>query len=271
MGYLNNINTNIMNNIIIDNFFQKFNYDSEKTLHVGIERESFTSRNGKIIPLTPEILPLIYKIQPKFQSFGYELSACQLEMRYGPYHISEVNDGLLSASAELQDLEERFNFSCYFADTAGQEIPLDVYPDPTGRYAKISASLSKDILHAACYIAGTHVHIGMPNANDALRVYNCLSKHVHELIEMGDNSNGERINYYKLMSNNLEPISHENIDSWVQHAMDNGYYNDPRKNWTLIRLSIHGTIEFRMFGSTPDISKINEWVNVCYGLCKMYL
>lgn len=261
----------MISNQIINNFFQKFNYDSEKTLYVGIERESFTTRDGRILPIVPKILPLIEIDQPRFQSFGYELSACQLEMRYGPYHISEVNSGLLSATVELNDFEKQLNFSCYFADTAGQEIPLDIYPDPTGRYAKIVASLSNDILHAACYIAGTHVHIGMPNANDALRVYNNLGKHVHELIEMGDNSNGERINYYKLMSSNLEPTPHENIDSWVQHAIDNGYYDDPRKNWTLIRLSIHGTIEFRMFGSTPDISKIIHWVNTCRDLCKMYL
>ena len=259
------------NNQVVDNFFQKYNYDSEKTLYVGIERESFTIRNGIIVPIVPEILPLIELCKPKFQSFGYELSACQLEMRYGPYHISEVSNGLLSASVELKKFEDQLNFSCYFADTAGQEISLDIYPDPTGRYARIAATLSKDILHAACYIAGTHVHIGMPNANVAPKVYNKLCKHVPSLVKAGDNSQGERINYYKLMSNNLEPKPHKNINAWVRHALDNGYYTDPRKNWTLIRLSIHGTIEFRMFGSTPDISKVIEWVNTCRDLCSMYL
>lgn len=256
---------------IVEDFFQKFNYDSEKTLYVGIEREAFTARNGKIFPLTPELLPLIELSNPKFQSFGYELSACQLEMRYGPYHVSDISNGINLANTELKNLEEQLKFSCYFADTAGQEIPLDVYPDPTGRYAKISASLSPEVLHAACYIAGTHVHIGMPNPKDALRVYNNVSNHVQELINMGDNSYGERIRYYKIMKSDIEPTYHKDIKAWVQDALDKNYYEDPRKNWSIIRLSIHGTIEFRMFGSTPDISKIYQWANTCRDLCNMYL
>lgn len=260
-----------MKNQVVKSFFQRFNYDSKKTLYVGIERESFTTRNGKILPLTPELLPLIELGIPKFQSFGYELSACQLEMRYGPYHISDVSKGLVLANGELKKFEDSLNFSCYFADIAGGEIPLDVYPDPTGRYAKIVATLSPSVLHAACYVAGTHVHIGMPNADDALRVYNNLPKHVSELIDMGDGSQGERMRYYKLMTSSIEPKTHKNIKAWVQDALDKKYYEDPRKNWSIIRLSIHGTIEFRMFGSTPDISKINQWVNTCHDLCSMYL
>lgn len=256
---------------IIKDFLQKFNFDPNKKLYVGIERESFTTRDGKIIPLTPEVLPLIELMQPRFQSFGYELSACQLEMRYGPYHISEVHDGVTLAFNELKEIEKQLNFSCYFSDTAGQEIPLDVYPDPTGRYAKIASSLSRDVLYAACYIAGTHVHIGMPNAEDALNVYNNVCKHVWDLVKIGDNSKGERINYYKLMTSNLEPSPHKNIDAWVKDALDKNYFEDPRKNWSLIRLSIHGTIEFRMFGSNPDLSKIYQWVNTCRDLCNMYL
>jgi len=256
---------------VVQTFLDKFNFDPKKSLYVGIERESFTSREGKIIPLVPEILPLIKLTQPKFQDFGYELSACQLEMRYGPYHISDVLNGFSLADRELKNLEEKFNFSCYFADTAGQEISLDVYPDPTGRYAKMASSLDPKVLHAACYVAGTHVHVGMPNAEDALRVYNKLSKHLQGLIEVGDNSQGERISYYKLMSNKTNPQLHENIMAWVNHSLDEKYYEDPRKNWALIRISIHGTIEFRMFGSTPDTLKIYNWVNMCYDLCKMYL
>lgn len=252
-------------------FFKQFKFDPSKTLFVGIEREAFASRNGKILPIVPEVLPAINNLNPEFQIFGYELSACQIEMKYGPYHVSEVHDGLLKAEKERINFEEKFDFECIFSDTAGQEIPLDIYPDPTGRYAKIASSLSRDVLHAACYVAGTHVHIGMPSAVDALRVYNNLCSHVDELTKMGDNSNGERISYYQLMSKETTPKSHTSMQSWFEDSVEKGYSNDPRKCWTLIRISIHGTIEFRMFGSTPDLDKINKWVNECRDLCCRYL
>lgn len=252
-------------------FFEQFKFDSSKALFVGIEREAFTSRKGKILPIAPEVLPIIDILKPEYQIFGYELSACQIEMKYGPYHQFEVSNGLRESEMERKIFEEMLDFNCYFSDTAGQEIPLDIYPDPTGRYAKIASSLSKDVLHAACYVAGTHVHIGMPSAEDALRVYNSLCPHVDDLTKMGDNSNGERISYYQLMSKETNPRSHTSMQSWFEDSVEKGYSLDPRKCWTLIRISIHGTIEFRMFGSTPDLDKINKWANECRDLCCRYL
>jgi hypothetical protein len=255
----------------IASFLGKFNFDPEKTLFVGIERESFTARDGTILPLTPEILPLIQEDCPEFQRFGYELSACQLEMQYGPYKMKDAYCGLILADDELTRIQKKFNFKCYFADIADQDIPLDVYPDPTGRYGILVATLKPEVLHAACYVAGTHIHIGMPSATDALRVYNQVCNHTEELIESGDNSNGERLRYYSLMSKAVNPVTHMDTNSWFTHAVSSGHDRNPRNCWTLIRISIHGTIEFRMFGSTPDLKKVHEWASMCHDLCKKYL
>lgn len=267
----NKINNFIMKTKEMSLFFEQFNFDPQKTLFVGIEREAFTSKNGKILPIVPEVLPVINSFKPEFQVFGYELSACQIEMKYGPYSHSDVYSGLINAEYERKSFEEKLNFECHFSDTAGQDISLDIYPDPTGRYAAIAKSLSPEVLHAACFVAGTHVHIGMPSADDALRVYNNLCSHVDELTQMGDNSKGERLLYYRLMSKETTPKKHESLQSWFEDSVEKGYSCDPRKCWTLIRISVHGTIEFRMFGSTPDIDKINQWVSVCRNLCCQYL
>ncbi len=255
----------------LTSFLGKFNFNPEKTLYVGIERESFTTVDGIILPLTPKILPLIERENPVSQIFSYELSACQLEMKYGPFRIEDVYNGLISANDELAKIEKKLDFISYFADVAGQEISLEVYPDPTGRYGILASTLTKEVLHAACYVAGTHVHIGMPSAEDALRVYNKVCSHARELISLGDNSRGERIRYYSLMSKELYPAEHLDINSWFLHSRNNNYCEDPRKCWTLIRISVHGTIEFRMFGSTPNLQKVNEWAEKCHNLCKKYL
>jgi ribosomal protein S18 acetylase RimI-like enzyme len=47
-----------------------------------------------------------------------------------------------------------------------------------------------------------------------------------------------------------------------------GFDKDPRKCWTLIRISKNGTIEFRMFGATPSLERIVGWAKLCHDLCK---
>ena len=142
-----------------------------------------------------------------------------------------------------------------------------MYPDPSGRYALISRSMSHSVLSAACRIIGVHIHIGMPDHDTALFVYNGLIPYVRFLCRQGDISGGKRMRLYKRVSPQYEPPHFENWSDFYHFAVANRFDHDPRSCWKIIRISSHGTIEFRMFDSTKSIDTIVEWAHLCHSLC----
>lgn len=107
----------------------------------------------------------------------------------------------------------------------------------------------------------------MPYYITAMRVYNNLIKHTDYLCELGDNSNGRRLEIYKIMAPDYFPRPYNDWIDYYSTALEKGFDDDPRSCWTLIRISKHGTIEFRMFGSSRDLSKIVFWARECHRLC----
>lgn len=243
---------------------EKFNFKEDLSMFVGIERESFlTNLGGEIIPVAPNVLELL----TDRKRFGYELSACQLEDRIGPCVIDDVAKELMKNEKEINAVVEKLHFCRMHKEVAPENMPLDVYPDPTGRYQEIASKISKDILLAACRVIGTHVHVGMPNHETALRVYNQVSQHWERLAEIGDGSAGERLRIYKLMADNYIPPRYASWADFYENAIEKGFVLDPRRCWNLIRISVHGTIEFRMFGATGNPKEVARWARECHELC----
>lgn len=232
---------------------------------VGIERECFiTNGNGKIVPRAAEILEHL----TDRKRFGYELSACQLEDRIGPVHVSRVKEALLENERDIKKIERKLGFKRLHMEVAPDDMPLDIYPDPSGRYQKITKDMPRHILQAACQVTGIHVHIGMPDHEIALYVYNQVIKHSSDLCEIGNGSNGERLRIYKIMAPDFESFEYHSWLNFHETAVKKGFDKDPRRCWNLIRISVHGTIEFRMFGATSDLGKIIEWANICHKICR---
>ncbi len=266
-------------------FKQLFKYDSDKAGYVGVEREAFIcNRDGQIVPKAVEVLKRVtrprttgnYWSGDHFQSwtppkewYGYELSACQIECRVGPSKLDSLEDDLEEVDSVLNEGLGMCKLTAEHIEIAPADMPLDVYPDPTGRYQKITQDMPRDVLLAACRVAGTHVHIGMRDHESALRTYNYVIRHMGELCEMGNGSFGERLAIYKQMAPDYEPRPYASWDDYYQYAVEKGFDTDPRKCWTLIRISVHGTIEFRMFGATESIDRIVSWANRCHELCQM--
>jgi gamma-glutamyl:cysteine ligase YbdK (ATP-grasp superfamily) len=264
-------------------FKQLFKYDSDKAGYVGVERESFVCLTPKhIVPESKVILEKLkgFKVDKKYpwgcithtaspDAFGFELSACQIESRIGPCTLDKLQEQLTVNRLLLKRAAYICDLSIADIEIAPADTPLDVYPDPTGRYQKITQNMPRDVLLAACRVAGTHVHVGMRDHESALRTYNYLIRHTNELCEMGNGSFGERLAIYKQMAPDYEPKPYESWDEYYQYAVEKGFDTDPRKCWTLIRVSVHGTIEFRMFGATESIARIVSWANRCHELCQM--
>lgn len=245
-------------------FTSRFKFDPDKSLLVGVERECFLTRREEIIPCAPEILPYL----AGNGYYGYELSACQLEIRTKPVPIEVLSKTLTNSDHRLQYDEKRLGFKAIHQEVAPFDMPLNVYPDPTGRYQKITKNMPEEVLRAACRVAGTHVHIGMGSTGQAIKAYNAAINYLSELCKMGDKSNGERLQIYKIMAPDFKPPYYDDWGCYEQYAKDHGFLENPRNCWHLIRISIHGTIEFRMFGATACVEEIAEWATLCHSICK---
>jgi gamma-glutamyl:cysteine ligase YbdK (ATP-grasp superfamily) len=231
---------------------------------VGVEREAFLLRDGAIAPIAAEVLRHL----PDCVRYGYELSACQLEDRIGPTSMHELLNAIKRNEKEIAQAERALGFKRLYQEVAPADMPLDVYPDPTGRYQRIIKDMPQHILLAACRVTGIHIHIGMPDADTAMRIYNKVISHCDELCHMGDGSKGERLNIYKTMAPDFQSPHYETWKDFYGEAVIKGFDVDPRKCWHLIRISKHGTIEFRMFGATHDLQKIVSWARTCHDLCE---
>lgn len=258
-------------------FMSLFRFDQSKTLHVGVEREYFiTDKQGVIIPKAHQVLAQAILVGPPGpggeilspdESFGYELSACQIESRIGPCRLENLMSHLIKARGSLTIYLSQAGFNCDTYEVAPADMPLDVYPDPSGRYQKITKDMPRHILLAACRVIGTHIHIGMPDHSTALKVYNQVIKQYDRLCTLGNGSFGERLDIYKTVAPDCDPPPYENWTEFYKYAQAKGFDQDPRKCWTLIRISKHGTIEFRMFGATSSLDRIVSWAALCHRLC----
>lgn len=254
-----------MNTDSIQLFKNRYQFSPQGGFLVGVEREShILDDQGNIAPLAHTVL----KELGDPIRFGYELSACQLEERTLPCKNLNLEDALRNNERDIAAVEKKLGFSRSHKEVAPETMPLDVYPDPTGRYQDIVKRMPRDVLAAACRVIGTHIHIGMPDHETALRAYNHAVEHHNVLCEMGDGSNGERLQLYKLVAGeSAVPKKFETWEDLYEFGTQQGFLADPRKCWSLIRMSVHGTIEFRMFGATESIEQILLWAKRCHTIC----
>ncbi len=246
----------------INDFKKQFNFNPKLNGYIGVEIEFFIlNKKGQIVPRAKEILE--YLNDPKH--FSFELSACQIESRVGPIKtIKELKSALFRNEEKIRQAEAVLDFRRSYK-VAPPDMPLNIYPYK--RYKKIAAQLSREEILAGVRIVGVHIHVGMPNHEIALKKYNKTIHFVNKLCKLGDESMGLRLEIYKKIAKYWAPIPYLSWEDFCADAIIKNFYFDPKRNWALIRLSPHGTIEFRMFGSTPYYDKIVKWTKRCLEIC----
>ena len=227
---------------------------------MGLEREHFLVYEGgpifdRFAPQAKRFLDAID--DPKWT---YELSAYQVESRIEPcVELEDVRSQLLANQTKGRKVAKNLGLQLVNREVAIHLDPLEVYPDP--RYLEIAKNISREKLDAASRVTGTHIHIGTANIEQAIELNNALLPKLDELCRMGDHSSGERLRLYKLMAEHWQPVTYESPEHLFEVAREEGFTDNPRNCWKLIRISIHGTVELRMLGSTDDIREILEWVS----------
>lgn len=246
-------------------FINQFKFDYQRTGYVGIEREHFLmSPSDKPVALASEFLARINDTR-----WTYELSACQVEVRTKPHQqqnglFSDLRQELKENYDNGKRVAQMMNVKLANCEVWSRTMPLDIYPDP--RYIAIAKNIPRNILMAACQVAGTHIHVGMRDIDEAIVAHNKLIKHLDSLCVRGDHSKGRRLKLYKVMANNWQPVEYRDKEHFFEVAKEQGFAENPRNCWHLIRISKHGTVELRMFGATDDIDEIIDWVEIVKAL-----
>jgi len=245
-----------------NDFIDQFKFDPGKAGNIGSEREFLLLRDEKIVPIAVDVLKGINSTNG---TFGYELSACQLESRTNPCSLELFPKELQRVEDLLVVAEKNIGFRRSFKEVGPRTMPRDIYPNE--RYVEIASHKSVEELLAACRVVATHIHVGMPNHETALIAYNKTLQYVERLCELGDHSGGKRLAIYRKMASNCTPPNYDTWRDFYAKAVTEGFTNDPRQCWTWVRISKHGTIEFRMFGTTNKLSEIVKWAQICHKIC----
>lgn len=235
-------------------FLSRFAFRPQLAGCLGVEREFFlTDATGRPVPGSSAFLEAIDD-----PAWTYELSACQVEHRTKPHRsLLKLSEDLRRGQREGERVARALGHQLMALEVAPADMPLDVYPD--ARYLKIVQSLPRETLAAACRVTGVHVHVGVRDMRKAVETSNMLRAELETLAALGDHSGGERLRLYKTMAPTWQPPPYESPEHFERHAIEQGFADNPRNCWHLVRISRHGTVEVRVFGMSGDPEEIIGW------------
>jgi len=237
-------------------FLEKFDFREDGRGLLGVEVEYFLAKPKP--PFCPA--PAAYEFLLGMEgSWGYELSACQVEHHTRPTaSLSVLLQELQQGLAEGKSRAEAIGLRLCPVEVAPEDMDLSVYTQDE-RYRELGGKLPIDILRAASQVAGTHIHFGVGSIEEAIRVHNALAEHTDEFLRMGDHSEGERIRLYRMMAPACTSTPFQSPQHFCDEMRDRGFRDNPRNCWTFVRISIHGTVEVRAFGIPRDPSETIVW------------
>lgn len=245
-------------------FSNQFNFVPLKSGMIGLELEAWLTRDGNLFPDNQRIRSGYKHTLPPGVEADTELAAAQLELRStAPVPHRKLSEHVRLLLKAVGTLER----------DAGVDLALRGYiPNwnpaitNTERYQKIAAGLSWLQLAAACSTAGLHVHIGMPDMETALRAYNRAIGALPNLMERY--ASPERMTAYKRVTPFWNPVPLTNVEELYALAREQGFIEDLKRWWALVRISRFGTLEVRVADATRDIGTILAYAEACLHICE---
>lgn len=252
----------------LEDFKARFAFDPSKTHMLGVESECFIAdAHGTLVPRAFDVLEqLSHKGFPP-TTFSCELSACQVERKTPPCYSEDVRHELQKLEDALHTTLASLDLQASYDPVAPEDMPLDVYPDPSGRYQQIAARMDPEVLRSSCRVIATNVHVGMKDPDMALRTYNALVAHLPHLLRFGDKSGGRRLDIYKSTVPDWKPRQFEDWGDFHRFALEKGFAHDLRSWWSVLRISRHGTIEARWLDATDSVDETATWAKNFLAWC----
>lgn len=239
-----------------EDFIKQIDFRTKGTL--GCELEMFFVKtiggHSQFLPYAARFLKAVN--DPKWT---HELSACQIELRSAPQYDPCMIKSELQLSLEFGRLIAlAMGVQLHFVEVAPEYIPLNVFEE-NPRYEDIARNMREDVLRAACRVAGLHVHYGIKNWQHGIKVHNKFAENTDYFLKLGDMSgDGRRMKLYSVVYSDWRPKLIETPEHFYHIAMEKGFADNLRNNWSGIRISQHGTVEIRLFGATANLDHIGS-------------
>lgn len=251
----------------LEDFKAQFAFDPSKTRMIGVEQECFIADlRGNIVPHAQKVLARLASCEFASQ-FSFELSACQIERKTRPCYSENLKGELQVLQRTLDETLSSLDLQAIYDPVAPEDMPLDVFPDQSGRYQKIAARMDMERLRSSCRVIATNIHIGMPDHESALCTYNTLVGNFASLLRFGDKSGGKRLAIYQSIVPDWKPRTFTDWGALHRFAVEGGFAHDVRSWWSLIRISRHGTIEARWLDATESNDEATAWAREFLAWC----
>lgn len=246
-------------------FLDQFYWQPERKGRVALELEGFVTERGRLVHCGYDLACAFKHCMPSGIEIGYELPRAQIELRSAePVPMREIAPHVDEFETALRLLEDESGFEII---ARGYLSNHEAVLTQANEYEDISERLSPDALHAACSTAGLHAHVGLQDLEAALAAYERARGAVERLIE--GYASTERLAAYKAVTSFWEPTPLPNAEALYALAQKQDFEHNLKRWWALIRISRHGTLEFRMADATRDRAKILAYAEACYALCNL--
>lgn len=251
-----------MNNTI-NEFHSLMTFTPSLQGYISCEREFFLMDvDNTLVPKAKEFLD--HMNDP--EHFSYELSACQVEYKTGPQKDPRnLKNKIRLLEKQCAPIEQLLGVRRGLIEVAPDTMPMDIYPDD--RYQSMAASKSYTQLLKMLQVTACQFHVGMPDYETALRVYNKLIPFLPGLESLCDHSNGKRLQLYRAAAPNHQPLPIKSLEDHYAQALKFGYDQDLKNCHSLIRITRFGTIEFRMFGAATNEQEVIKLARHVQNLC----
>lgn len=244
------------------------------TRTIGLEKECFiTDGNGNIVPLVDILLPYAQSIAPKHglypTQFSPEPFAGQFEMKTT---IAKDLDDLMNQLEALWNFLQIISQSqnCSFLCTpyvTEEQLGKLVVNTLNKRHTRLWNEVWNHAQRvAASQVAAINIHIGV-TLEEAVNVLNYCNANLYIIMQLSkiDQSNialnNQRLDSYRFAANcDGVPPYFAGTNTLLKYLKEKGEGNI----WDLIRYKKStGTIEFRMFGSTNDLTVVKSMTHSC--------
>lgn len=247
----------------------ELNFRPSGGLTVGVELEL-----QLIDPTTRELAPGAMRLldackEEKLSGVDGEFLLCMVEVKSDVCRdVTEVKNTFVPLLNRVRSIAHSLGYDVTSGGTHPFARPLAAVVHPDARYQKIQRKQGWSAYQEAIF--GLHVHVGVPDANQAIRVSNYLSRYLPHLLALSANSpfwEGIDTHYASSRVRMFHPGAHVGIPPQFKAWRDFAKFVESLRTvgviegtkdlyWDIRPRGEYGTLEFRIFDAPPTVDHL---------------